>query len=416
MWKICRQGLRALQLLLALYGSFLFFPLFLMFFSQIKVWLHLGQVGEIVHLLPLLSYGFLGVFLVQSLMRPWFACASETWYGRSLLGLVGLQSLGLVTYLLYVGTFNTGTGLVVLLLGASLSAQLLRERLGVRLNMERYCLNLTGIFGLILLFSLLMSQMGLASSLILGLTLLFLLDALLLWGQLEKLEEGTSPVPSRQAWLGLVFYSAILFPLVVVYSSPLGKNFGAGLRLAPAYDQAVLISLCLYLLFFAQWLGVKEAYLTPVWQAFVEGLNGSMSSQQLETYEELCQQRMDKILLLWLLEFILLLAGLALYSYFHPLNWVHYYIGFLLPAYCLLQLLQVFQSLFQDLLQFGLVWRLACCFLGVNVLFAMVSIWAGIFYFGLGFFLSSSLTVAVAYCHYERLRGQWLYAIVSYYD
>ncbi|MBF8969614.1 hypothetical protein [Streptococcus sp. NLN76] len=301
MWKICRQGLRALQLLLALYGSFLFFPLFLMFFSQIKVWLHLGQVGEIVHLLPLLSYGFLGVFLVQSLMRPWFACASETWYGRSLLGLVGLQSLGLVTYLLYVGTFNTGTGLVVLLLGASLSAQLLRERLGVRLNMERYCLNLTGIFGLILLFSLLMSQMGLASSLILGLTLLFLLDALLLWGQLEKLEEGTSPVPSRQAWLGLVFYSAILFPLVVVYSSPLGKNFGAGLRLAPAYDQAVLISLCLYLLFFAQWLGVKEAYLTPVWQVFVKGLNGSMSGQQLETYEELCQQRMDKILLLWLL-------------------------------------------------------------------------------------------------------------------
>lgn len=416
MWKVYRQCLRSLQLLLALYGSFLLFPLFLVIFSLLKTGLGLDQVGNLISLLPFLSYGFLGVFLAQNLIRPWIASARELWFCPILLGLAGLQSLVLIAYLFYTDSLHTGTVLVVLLLAAALSAQILRERLGVRLDVGRYCQHLLVLFGLILLFSFLMSQLKLGFSLILGLALLFLLDTFLLWGQMENATETGSPMQSNQVWLGLLFYTAILLPLVVVYSSPLGKPVGPYLRLAPAYDRGVLVSLCFYLLFSAQWLGVRETYLTPVWQEFVHGLNGSASGKQLEAYEAICQRRMDTFLFYWLLEFLLLLVGLFAYSWFQPLTWSNYYIALLLPAYCLLQLLQVFQSLFQDLLQFDSVWRLACCFLGVNLFFAIVSVWAGVFYFGLGFLVSSALSVALAYRQYEGLRGQWLYMIVSYYD
>ncbi|NYS49085.1 hypothetical protein HZY93_03750 [Streptococcus danieliae] len=415
MRKICSQGLRAMQLLLALYGSFLLFPVFLLSFNQVRTWLGLGQGGTFPLFLPLLSYGFLAVFLGQSLMRPWLGRVCLAWFWFSLLGLVGLQSAVLGVYLVYYDRLNLGTVLALLLLASALSAQLLRERLGMRLDGERYSRQLLGIFSLVMLFSLLMSLLGFVSSLPLGLVLLFLLDALLLWGQLEG-ASGPVVVPARQTWLGFCFFGAILLPLVVIYWSPLGQEFAPGLRLAPVYDRALLVALVVYLVFSGQWLGFKEAYLSPAWQELVEGLNGSASGQSLEVSESLCQKRMDAYLCLWLLEFFLLLAGLCLYLTAHPLNWVSYYLTLLLPAYSLLQLLQVFQSLFQDLLQFSLVWRLVACFCSINGLFAGLSIWLGIFYFGFGFLLGATLAVALAYRQYEGLRGQWLYAIVSYYE
>lgn len=415
MWKICSQGLRAMQLLLALYGSFLLFPVFLVSFNQLRTWLGLGQVGAFPLFLPLLSYGFLGVFLSQSLVRPWISRVRLAWFWFSVLGLVGLQSVILGAYLFYYDRLNLGTVLALLLLGAALSSQLLRERLGAKLDGNRYSCQLLGIFGLVLLFSLLMCLLGFVSALALGLVLLFLLDACLLWGQLE----GTPTlvvVPARQAWLGLCFFGTILLPLIVIYWSPLGQDFAPGLRLAPAYDQAVLVALLFYLLFSAQWLGFKEAYFSPTWQDLVGGLNGNASAQSLEVSESSCQKRMDGYLCLWLVEFFLLLIGLFFYLSSQPLNWISYYLALLLPAYSLLQLLQVFQSLFQDLLQFALVWRLVACFCGINGLFAGLSIWLGVFYFGLGFLLGAALAVALAYRRYEGLRGQWLYAIVSYYE
>lgn len=415
MWKICSQGLRSVQLLLALYGSFLLFPVFLVSFNQLRTWLGLGQGGTFPLFLPLLSYGFLGVFLGQSLMRPWIRRVRLAWFWGSLLGLVGLQSVVLGVYLFYYDRLNLGTTLALLLLAAALSSQLLRERLGTRLDGERYSRQLLGIFGLLLLFSLLMSLLGFVSALPLGLVLLFLLDSLLLWGQLET-SSALVAVPARQTWLGLCFFGAILLPLVVIYWSPLGQEFAPGLRLAPAYDQAVLVALLFYLFFSAQWLGFKEVYLSPTWQDLVGGLNGSASAQSLEASERLCQRWMDGYLCWWVGEFFLVLVGVFLYMTSQPLNWVSYYLALLVPAYSLLQLLQAFQSLFQDLLQFSLVWRLVACFCGINGLFAGLSIWLGIFYFGLGFLLGAALAIALAYRQYEGLRGQWLYAIVSYYE
>ncbi|MBF0843303.1 hypothetical protein IR117_01640, partial [Streptococcus danieliae] len=115
---------------------------------------------------------------------------------------------------------------------------------------------------MVLLFSLLMCLLGFVSALALGLVLLFLLDACLLWGQLEG-GPTLVAVPARQAWLGLCFFGAILLPLIVIYWSPLGQDFAPGLRLAPVYDQAVLVALLVYLLFSAQWLGFKEACFSP---------------------------------------------------------------------------------------------------------------------------------------------------------